>query len=82
MSRVESDFKNCSQAWKWLRWGDGGENEAQDAYLHAELLYQDIVKARINYEFWAAVDDAAAPVNCDKNQQHSYVFIRKGLFLK
>jgi hypothetical protein len=47
-----------------------------------QLLYQDIVKARTNYEFQAAVDDAAAPVNYDKNQQHSYVFIRKGLFLK
>jgi hypothetical protein len=47
---------------------DGGGNEDQDPYSRAELLYQDIVKARTNDEFQAAVDDAA-PVNYDENQQ-------------
>ncbi len=48
--------------------GDGGRVEAQDPYLRAERLYQDIVKARTNDEFQAAVDDAA-PVNYDSNPQ-------------
>ena len=34
-------------------------------------LYQDIVKARTNDEFQAAMDDAV-PVNHDKNQQLMY----------
>ena len=52
--------------------GDGGGNEAQDPYSRAELrLYQNIVKARTNDEFRAAIDDAV-PVNHDKNQQLMY----------
>ena len=49
--------------------GDGGGNEAQDPYLRAELrLYQDIMKAKTNDEFQAAIHDAA-PVNYDSNPQ-------------
>ena len=44
----------------------GGGNEAQDPYSRAERLYQDIVKARTNDEFQAAIHDAA-PVNYDSN---------------
>ena len=75
MSRVESDFKMCALGPENGREddgkGDGDRNEAQDPYQRAEQLYQDIVKARTNNEFQAAVDDAA-PVNYDKNQQLMY----------
>ncbi len=48
--------------------GDGGGNKDQDPYSRAERLYQDIVKARLNDDFRAAVVDAA-PVNYVGNLQ-------------
>ena len=74
MSRVESDFENVQAPENGGDdggWNRGGGNEAQDPYSRAERLYQDIVKARTNDEFRAAIDDAA-PVNYDKNQQLMY----------
>jgi hypothetical protein len=70
MSQVESDFKKLFAGPENGRgdWGDGGRNKAQDSYLCAEQLYQDIVKARTNNGFQAAIDNAA-PVNYVSNQQ-------------
>jgi hypothetical protein len=59
------------QAQKMVETMQGNNN--QGPYLHAQRLYQDIVKARTvtNDEFQAAIDDAA-PVNYDKKQQLMY----------
>jgi hypothetical protein len=65
--RFDSDFQNV-QTRKMAE--ETAEEMAEETKLktHTRVFYQDIIKARANDEFRAAIDDTT-PVNYDKNQQ-------------